>query len=147
MQREKMVLLSAITVTASVIISILLVPTAMATILRITTPNQGQTVPAGSFLTVTGTSMPSNATHTKCNVQLQTNQHGYKPVVPLGPAGIYTAWKGTTSEPVKAGANQVEGQLLCFDAKGTPNLIKHLVHNFTGIQTNAGIPTVPTLPH
>ena len=43
------------------------------------------------FLVVTGTSMPSNATHTKCNVQLQTNQHGYKPVSPLGPAGAYTS--------------------------------------------------------
>jgi len=119
----------------------------MATILRITTPNQGEKVPAGSFLTVTGTSMPSNATHTKCNVQLQTNQHGYKPVITLGPAGVYTTWKGTTSQPVKAGVNQVDGQLLCFGDNGTPNLTKHLVHNFTGIQTNSGIPTVAALPH
>ena len=100
-------------------ISILSIPTAMATILRITTPNQGQKVPTGSFLAVTGTSMPSNATHTKCNVQVQTNQHGYKPVSPLGPAGTYTTWKGTTSEPFKVGVNHVEGQLLCFGANGT----------------------------
>jgi hypothetical protein len=146
MQKQKMILLFAITVTA-VMISILSIPTAMATILRITTPNQGQKVPAGSFLAVTGTSMPSNATHTTCNVQLQTNQHGYKPVSPLGPSGTYTTWKGATSEPVKAGVNQVEGQLLCFGPYGTPNLIKHLVHNFKGLQTNPAIPSVPALPH
>ncbi len=146
MQKQKTVLLFAITVTAVVTISILSIPTAMA-ILRINTPIQGQKVPAGSFLTVTGTSMPSNATHTKCNVQLQTNQHGYKPVSPLGPVGTYTTWKGATSEPVKVGVNQVEGQLLCFADNGTPNLIKHLVHNFTGIQTNSGIPTLPAFPH
>ena len=145
MQKQKTILLFAITVTAVVTISILSIPTAMA-ILRINTPIQGQKVPAGSFLTVTGTSMPSNATHTKCNVQLQTNQHGYKPVSPLGPVGTYTTWKGATSEPVKVGVNQVEGQLLCFGANGTPNLIKHIVHNFTGIQTNSGISITPTLP-
>ena len=113
------ILLFAITVTTVVTISILSIPTAMASILRINTPIQGQKVPAGSFLTVTGTSMPSNATHTKCNVQVQTNQHGYKPVSPLGPAGTYTTWKGTTSEPFKVGVNHVEGQLLCFGANGT----------------------------
>jgi hypothetical protein len=145
MQKQKMILLFATTVAIVLTISILSVSTAMA-ILRINTPIQGQKVPAGSFLTVTGTSMPSNATHTKCNVQLQTNQHGYKPVSPLGPVGTYTTWKGATSEPVKVGVNQVEGQLLCFAANGTPNLIKHIVHNFTGIQTNSGIPIVPTLP-
>ncbi len=116
-------------------------------ILRINTPNQGQKVPAGSFLMVTGTSMPSNATHTKCNVQLQTNHHGYNPVSPLGPDGTYTTWKGTTSEPVKVGINHVEGQLLCFAANGTPNLIKHFVRNFTGIQANPGVPITTALPH
>ena len=46
--------LFAITATAVVTISILSIPTAMASILRINTPNQGQKVPAGSFLVVTG---------------------------------------------------------------------------------------------
>jgi hypothetical protein len=146
MQKQKTILLFAITVTAVVTISILSIPTTMASILRITTPNQGQKIPAGSFLAVTGTSMPSNAIHTKCNVQLQTNQHGYKPVNPLGPAGTYTTWRGETSEPVKVGVNHVEGQLLCFGANGTPNLIKHFVRNFTGIQTNSGVPITTALP-
>ena len=106
MHKQKTIPLFAITVTIVETISILSIPTAMASILRINTPSQGQKVPAGSFLMVTGTSMPSNATHTKCNVQLQTNHHG--------PAGTYTTWKGTTGEPVKVGVNHVEGQLLCF---------------------------------
>jgi len=147
MQQQKTILLFAITVMAVVTISILSLPTAMASILRINTPNQGQKVPAGSFLMVTGTSMPSNATHTKCNVQLQTNHQGYNPVSPLGPDGTYTTWKGTTSEPVKVGINHVEGQLLCFAANGTPNLIKHFVRNFTGIQANTGVPITTALPH
>src|SRR5207245_6521440 len=130
---------------AVVTLSILSIPTAVG-ILKINTPIKGQKVPAGSFLAVTGTSMPSNATHTKCNVQLQTNQHGYKPVIPLAPSGTYTTWKGATSEPVKVGANQVEGQLLCFGANGMPNLIKHLAHNFIRIQANSGIAIVRSTP-
>jgi hypothetical protein len=41
------------------------------------------------------------------------------------------------SEPIKVGVNQVEGRRLCFGANGAPNLIKHFVRNFTGIQTNS----------
>ena len=140
------IMLATIT-TAIILVTSILTSSSLA-YLKIFTPKQGQQVPAGQFLLVTGTSTPSNATHTKCNVQLQTNQHGYKPVIPLGPAGTYTNWKGTTSEPVKAGINQVEGQYMCFPPTGTtPNFIKHLVHNFTGLQTNSGIPTAPLVPH
>ena len=142
----KQVLLFAIAITTIVFLSTSMLVSSSVAYLKIFTPKKGQPVPVGSFLTVTGTSTPSNSTHTKCNVQLQTNQHGYKPVIPLGPAGTYTNWKGTTSEPVKVGSNQVEGQFMCFPPTGTtPNFIKHLVHNFTGIQTNSGIPNVPTV--
>ena len=142
MQRQ--ILLLAVTTIVFLLTSMLV--SSSAAYLKIFTPKKGQPVPVGSFLTVTGTSTPSNSTHTKCNVQLQTNQHGYKPVIPLGPAGTYTNWKGTTSEPVKVGSNQVEGQFMCFPPTGTtPNFIRHLVHNFTGIQTNSGIPNVPTV--
>jgi|SRR5947209_8773190 len=144
MQRQ--ILLLAVTTIVFLLTSMLV--SSSAAYLKIFTPKQGQQVAAGSFLAVTGTSTPSNATHTKCNVQLQTNQHGYKPVTPLGPGGTYTNWKGTTSEPVKVGSNQVEGQFMCFPPTGTtPNFIRHLVHNFTGIQTNSSIPIVPTIPH
>lgn len=145
---HRQILLVAITMTTIVILSSSMLVSSSAAYLKIFTPKKGQQASVGSFLTVTGTSTPSNATRTKCNVQLQTNQHGYKPVIPLGPAGTYTNWKGVTSEPVKAGTNQVEGQYMCFPATGTtPNFIKHLVRNFTGIQTNPGIPVVPTVPH
>jgi hypothetical protein len=147
MQKQKTILMLAITISTTIILLSTLIPSSAA-YLKIFTPTKGQQVPAGSFLTITGTSTPSNATHTKCNVQLQTNQHGYKPVSPLGPAGTYTNWKGATSEPVKVGQNQVEGQFQCFAPNTTtPNFTKHLVRNFTGIQTNIGISGVPTVPH
>ena len=144
----KQVLLFAIAITTIVFLSTSMLVSSSVAYLKILTPKKGQQVPVGSFLTVTGTSTPSNSTHTKCNVQLQTNQHGYKPVIPLGPAGTYTNWKGATSEPVKVGQNQVEGQFQCFAPNTTtPNFTKHLVRNFTGIQTNLGIQVVPTIPH
>jgi hypothetical protein len=144
MRQQETALLFATITTALILVTSILTSSASA-YLKIFSPKQGQQVPAGSFLPVIGTSTPSNATHTKCNVQLQTNQHGYKPVQPLGPGGTYTNWKGTTSE---AGINQVEGQFMCFPVTGTtPNFITHLVHNFTGIQTNSGIPAIPTFPH
>jgi hypothetical protein len=147
MQKNETALLFA-TITTAILVVTSISTSSSSAYLKIFSPKQGQQVPAGGFLPVIGTSTQSNATHTKCNVQLQTNQHGYKPVQPLGPGGTYTNWKGTTSEPVKAGINQVEGQFMCFPVTGTtPNFIKHLVHNFTGIQTNSGIPAIPTLPH
>ena len=107
-----------------------------ASYLKIHTPDTGQQVPAGQFYIVTGSSLPSNATRTHCTVTLQTNQHGYMPVTGLGPAGTYTKWEGRTSEPVKVGPNQVEGQFQCFPAASlVPNFTKHLVHNFTGVPT------------
>ena len=147
MRQQETALLLATTMTA-IILVISILKSSSSAYLKIFSPKQGQQVPAGSFLPVIGTSTPSNATHTKCNVQLQTNQNGYKPVQPLGPAGTYTNWKGTTSEPVKVGANQVEGQFQCFAPNTTtPNFTKHLVHNFTGIQSNSAIPVVPSVPH
>ena len=146
MQKKETALLFA-TITTAILVVTSISTSSSSAYLKIFSPKQGQQVPAGSFLQVIGTSTPSNATHTRCNVQLQTNQNGYKPVSPLGPAGTYTTWKGTTSEPVKVGVNHVEGQLLCFGANGTPNLIKHFVRNFTGIQANSGVPITPTLPH
>jgi hypothetical protein len=135
MRQQGAALLLATITTAIILVTSILTSSSVA-YLRIDKPNSGDRIPAGQFLTVTGTSTASNATHTKCNVQLQINQGGYKSVTPLGPQGTYTNWKGTTSEPVKVGANQVEGQFMCFPPTGTtPNFIKHLVHNFTGIET------------
>ena len=95
-------------------------------------------VPAGSLIAVGGTSAPSNATHTNCNVAVQINQHGFVQASPRGPkgAGDYTKWTAITAPPTRLGLNQIEAQLLCFPSGtvSTPNLIKHLVHNVTGLQ-------------
>ncbi len=115
-------------------------------LLTIKYPDQNVTVPANKFIVVNGTSAPSNATHTHCNVQLQINQNGYNPVTPKGAVGTYTNWTTTSSELMKVGHNEIEAQLLCFppvpiamnaNATGTPNLIKHLTHNVTGTAPSA----------
>jgi hypothetical protein len=126
----------AFTIIALATISVFSAPVAMAAYLKIKIPDTGAKVPAGQFLNVIGTSNPSNATRTHCTVSLQTNQHGYQPVTPLGPQGTYTNWQGKSSEPIKIGINQIEGQFQCFAAgTNTPNFTKHLVHNITGIAT------------
>ena len=56
-------------------------------ILKFKVPKPGVPVAAGQRLTITGTSMEPNGTATNCNVQLQTNQNGYKPTTPTGPPG------------------------------------------------------------
>jgi hypothetical protein len=106
-------------------------------ILKFEVPKPGVPVPAGQSLTVNGTSMQSNSTATNCNVQLQTNQNGYKPTTPTGPPGPnkYMNWTGQ-SEPLKPGLNTIEAQLMCFPAGVNPatnnhSLLKHLVHNVT----------------
>jgi len=70
------IMLATIT-TAIILVTSILTSSSLA-YLRIDKPNSGDKIPAGQFLTVTGTSTASNATHTKCNVQLQINQGGYK---------------------------------------------------------------------
>lgn len=106
------------------------------------------TVPVNQPLVVNGTSMAPNATHTNCNVQIQTNGAGYGPVTPTGPPGAdkYTNWTATTA-PLQAGLNSIEAQLLCFPpAGGGPNLIKHLVHNVTASDTSSPIASPSTTP-
>jgi hypothetical protein len=121
MQMEEKIIIIGIIATTAVLsigtIAILSNPVAAA-YLKIDTPKQGDQVPANQFLTVQGTSTPSNTTRTNCTVMLQTNQAGYKPVTPLAKDGTYTNWKGLTSEMIKVGNNQVEGQYQCF-IKGT----------------------------
>ena len=107
-------------------------------------PDSNVDVPAGSLIAVGGTSAPSNATHTYCNVAVQINQHGFVQASPRGPkgAGDYTKWTAVTAPATQLGLNQIEAQLLCFPSGtvSTPNLIKHLVHNVTGLQV-VGMPT------
>jgi hypothetical protein len=120
-----------------VVLAILMPLTANASgFLHIKFPDNNATVQANQFLKVNGTSAPSNATRTNCSVALQVNQHGYKPVTPLGAGGAhdFTKWATTTQEMMKIGVNVIEGQIECFAPGNTtaPNYIHHLVHNVTG---------------
>jgi len=118
-------------------------------LLSIKYPDQNVDVPAGTLIAVGGTSAPSNATHSNCNVAIQINQHGFVQASPHGSkgAGDYTKWTGITTTPTQQGPNQIEAQLLCFPPGkvSTPNLIKHLVHNVTGLQV-VGMPPAAQSP-
>lgn len=118
-------------------------------LLSIKYPDQNLDVPAGTLIAVGGTSAPSNATHNNCNVAVQINQHGFVQASPRGPKGPgdYTKWTAITTTPTQQGPNQIEAQLLCFPPGkvSTPNLIKHLVHNVTGLQV-VGMPTTAQSP-
>jgi hypothetical protein len=126
-----------------------------ASLLSIKYPDKNPAVPAGSLIAVSGTSAPSNATHTNCNVAVQLNQHGYIRASPQGPKGVsdYTKWTAISTSRIQQGLNQIEAQLLCYPPgiPSAPNLIKHLVHNVTGVQvvglpTNAQSPSTPAIP-
>jgi hypothetical protein len=118
-------------------------------LLSIKYPHQNLDVPAGSLIAVGGTSAPSNGTHINCNVAIQTNQHGFVQASAHGPkgSGDYTKWTAVTATPIQQGLNQIEAQLQCFPPGKvlTPNLIKHLVHNVTGLPV-VGMPATSQLP-
>ncbi|HET7149182.1 MAG TPA: hypothetical protein VFI73_11860 [Candidatus Nitrosopolaris sp.] len=129
------------TPTAAIIIVVLLglgaVGTGSGSLLSIKYPDKDAKLPAGSLIAVSGTSAPSNATHTNCNVAVQINQQGFAQASAQGPkgAGDYTKWTAILTNQTSQGLNQIEAQLLCFPpGTSTPNLIKHLVHNITGVQ-------------
>jgi hypothetical protein len=126
-----------------------------ASLLSIKYPDKNPAVPAGSLIAVSGTSAPSNATHTNCNVAVQLNQHGYVRASPQGSKGVsdYTKWTAISTSRIQQGLNQIEAQLLCYPPgiASTPNLMKHLVHNVTGVQvvglsTNAQSQSTPSTP-
>jgi hypothetical protein len=124
--------------------------TSALAILKFDVPKPGVPVAAGQRLALTGTSMEPNATATNCNVQLQTNQNGYKPTTPTGPLGPnkYVNWTGQ-SDPLQAGLNHIEAQLTCFApsvnpaASNPPSLLKHIVHNVTAV---ASVPSLGSQP-
>jgi hypothetical protein len=122
-----------------------------ASLLSIKYPDDNAKVPAGSLIAASGTSSPSNATHTNCNVGVQINQQGFTQASPQGAkwVGDYAKWTAIVTNPTKQGLNQIEAQLLCFPPGklSTPNLIKHLVHNVTGVlPTSAQSPPKPSTP-
>lgn len=135
------------TATAGVLVFVLLglgtTGSGSASLLSIKYPDKNADVPTGSLIAVRGTSAPSNATHTNCNVAVQINQLGYIQASPQGPKGQtdYTKWTAITSSRTQQGPNQIEAQLLCYPPGivSSPNLVKHLTHNVTGVQV-LGLP-------
>ena len=121
-----------------------------ASLLSIKYPDDNAKVPAGSLIAASGTSAPSNATHTNCNVGVQINQQGFTQASPQHAKGVggYTKWTDIITNPTKQGLNQIEAQLPCFPPGklSTPNLIKHLVHKVTGVlPTSAQSPPPKTV--
>jgi hypothetical protein len=110
-------------------------PTLPAHAVTITSPKDGQQVPVGRDLQVTGTSMP-NAASSDCKITVNLNGiKPYQPVVANGPGGgnDYSQWSSTITSnyaPIQEGQNRITARIACGS---DPNL-KQFVHaNVTGI--------------
>jgi hypothetical protein len=92
-------------------------------------------LPAGSVLTMNGTSTPSNATHTHCEVAVTVNGGHYSLAMP-GKPGDYTTWifHGTLNDSIKAGPNKVTTKYTCFSPTNStgPDFEYHHSINITG---------------
>lgn len=137
--------ITKVTIAAIIIVFLIelgVVSNGSASLLSIKFPKKNAMVPAGSLIAASGTSAPSNSTHTNCNVGVKINQGKYVQATPQGPKGTadYTKWTAITTTPTKQGVNEVEAQLLCFPPGNlsTPNLVKHSVRNVTAIQVVGG---------
>jgi hypothetical protein len=99
----------------------------------ITSPKDGQQVPVGQDLQVTGTSMPNAASD--CNTTVNLNRvFPYQPVVANGPGGAndYSQWSFTITSkyaPIKEGQNRITARIAC-----EANTLKQFAHvNVTGV--------------
>jgi hypothetical protein len=97
----------------------------------ITSPQDGQKVPVGQDLEVTGTSMANAASGCKITVNLNRVKP-YQPAVAAGPGGAddYSQWSFTiTSQyaPLQEGQNRVAAKIDC----GVPQQFAHV--NVTGV--------------
>jgi hypothetical protein len=118
--------------------------------ITITSPQDGQKVPAGQDLEVAGTSMANAASGCKITVNLNRVKP-YQSAIANGPGGAndYSQWSFTiTSEyaPIQEGQNRVAAKIDC----GVPQQYAHV--NVTGvageISGNAGstAPRPPAIP-
>jgi hypothetical protein len=139
-------------IAAAAILTILLVlspnilPSASAFV-NIVSPPKGEVVPAGSPLTVSGTS-DDNA-QTNCNIQIIVNDNRpYQDTIPVGP-GDYSKWTFVVNPQyaeIEEGINTITSKALC-DAPYEPILkldpltrqyVKHYSINVTGIASVLG---------
>jgi len=110
----------------------------------ITSPEDGQKVPVGQDLKVTGTSMANAASDCKITVNLNRVKP-YQPAVAAGPGGPndYSQWSFTiTSQyaPIQEGQNRVAAKIDC----GVPQQFAHV--NVTGVAGETSGNTGSTVP-
>jgi hypothetical protein len=104
----------------------------------ITSPQDGQKVPIGQDLQVTGTSMANAASDCKITVNLNRIKP-YQPAVAAGPgvANDYSQWSITLTSkytPIEEGQNRVAAKISCSN---DPNLIQFAHVNVTGVASSS----------
>lgn len=135
---------------AVIVISLLLILTISSTglfqfasaFVNIISPSKGEAVPAGSSLTVSGTS-DDNA-QTNCNIQIIVNDNRpYQDTIPVAP-GDYSEWTFVVNPQyaeIEEGINTITSKALC-DTPHEPFLkldpltrqyVKHYSINVTGV--------------
>jgi hypothetical protein len=100
----------------------------------ITSPQDGQKVPVGQDLEVTGTSMANAASDCKITVNLNRVKP-YQPAVAGGPGGAndYSQWSITLTSkytPIEEGQNRIAAKISC---SSDPNLKQFAHVNVTGV--------------
>jgi hypothetical protein len=113
---------------------------------NIISPSKGEAVPAGSSLTVSGTS--DDNTQTNCNIQIIVNDNRpYQDTIPVVP-GDYSEWTFVVNPQyaeIEEGINTITSKALC-DAPHEPFLVldpltrqyvKHYSVNVTGVPSGA----------
>jgi hypothetical protein len=96
------------------------------------------TLPSGSIVSINGSSTPSNATRTHCDVAVNLNGGSYAIATPTGKlgAGDYSKWNFTGSpvDTIKAGVNKLTVKYSCFSPTNStgPDFEYHHSVNVTG---------------
>ena len=114
---------------------------------NIVSPSKGETVPAGSTLTVSGTS--DDTAQTNCNIQIIVNDNRpYQDTIPVGP-GDYSKWTFVVNPQyaeIEEGINTITSKASC-DTPHEPFLVldpltrqyvKHYSINVTGVPVGVG---------
>ena len=117
-------------------------------LVNIVSPSKGEAVPAGSTLTVSGTS--DDTAQTNCNIQIIVNDNRpYQDTIPVGP-GDYSKWTFVVNPQyaeIEEGINTITSKALC-DTPHEPFLVldpltrqyvKHYSINVTGVPAGAGL--------
>jgi hypothetical protein len=129
--------------------------------ITITSPQDGQKIPIGQDLEVTGTSIANAVSNCKITVNLNRIKP-YQPAVADGPSGAndYSQWSFTITSkyaPIQEGQNRVAAKISC-SSDPSSNSTKQFAHvNVTGVagetsgnigntepESNFGIPGIPS---